>query len=101
MVGVILRDPRNPEPGAHVCLTKSVFISNMVACLFVCTIKQPSPFPASTRCTKANVTIKSMQRSDCVRMAHRHKHHESVDSSRMGACLRLAILERQEAYFSV
>ena len=34
-------------------------------------------------------------------MAHRHKHHEPLDGSRMSACLRLAILKRQEEYFSV
>ena len=92
MIGVILRQPRNHEPGAHVCLTKSVLIFNLLACLSVCTVKQPSQFPASTRCTKTNGTIKSMLRTDCVLMAHCHKHRESLDRSRVGACLRLPIV---------
>ena len=64
-------------------MTKSVLFFNMLACLSVCTIKQPSPFPASTRCTKTKGNIKPMECIDCVSMAHRHKHHESVDGRRI------------------
>ena len=83
MIGVILRRPINHESGGHVRLTKSVLFFNMLACLSVCTIKQPSPFPASTRCTKTKGNIKPMECIDCVSMAHRHKHHESVDGRRI------------------
>ena len=101
MFGVILRRAGNPEAGAHVCLKIVVVCLNMLARLSVCRIQTPSPFPASTRCAKANVNMKSMECIDCVSMARRHNHHESLDESRMGACLRLAILKRQEEYFPV
>ena len=87
--------------GAHVCLKIFVVSFSMPACLSVCTIQKPSPFPASTRCAKTKVNMKSMECIDCVGMAQRHNHHEYLDESRMGPCLRLAILKRQEEYFPV
>ena len=101
MFGVILRRTRNPEAGAHACLKNFVLFLNMPACLSVCTIEKPSPFPASSRCTKTKVDMKSMECNDCVSMAHRHKQHESRIEKGMGACLKLAILKRQEEYFPV
>ena len=101
MFGVILRRAGNLEAGAHVCLKIFVVGFNMLARPSICRIQKPSPFPFSIRCAKANVNVKSMECMDCVSMAQRHNHHKSLDKSRMGACLRLAILKRQEEYFPV
>ena len=101
MFGVILRRAGNPEAGAHVCSKIFAVCLHMFACLSLCTIQKPSPFPASTRCVKTKANVKSMECIDCVSEAQRQNHHESLDESRMGACVRLAMLKRQEEYFPV